>query len=98
MKISVRIPVPLQKYTGNKAEIEVAGETIGELIEHLGIQYPGIKERLVDDQGSIHRFVNFYVNEEDIRFLEGKETLLKDGDKVTVIPAIAGGCSRRGVD
>jgi molybdopterin synthase sulfur carrier subunit len=77
--------------TGGKSEVEIAGNTVSEIIENLGSAHPGIKERLYDEQGEVRRFINIYVNEEDIRFLTGKETPLKDGDEVSIIPAIAGG-------
>ncbi|MEC4680530.1 MAG: ubiquitin-like small modifier protein 1 [Nitrospirota bacterium] len=89
--IKVRIPTPLRPMTGGKNEVEVAGNTVAEIIDNLGSAHPGIKERIYDEQGEVRRFINIYVNEEDIRFLTGKETPLKDGDEVSIIPAIAGG-------
>ncbi len=89
--ITVRIPTPLRPMTGGKSEVEVQSVSIADMIDHLGTTYPGIKERLYDEQGEVRRFINIYVNEEDIRFLTGKETPLKDGDEVSIIPAIAGG-------
>ena len=77
--------------TGGKGEVEEKGGSIGELIENLNSSHPGLKERLCDEKGEVRRFVNIYVNEEDIRFLTGKETPLKDGDEVSIVPAIAGG-------
>jgi molybdopterin synthase sulfur carrier subunit len=77
--------------TGGKNEVEIAGNTIAEIIDNLGTAHPGIKERLYDEEGEVRRFINIYVNEEDIRFLTGKDTPLKDGDQVSIIPAIAGG-------
>lgn len=91
MAIKVRIPTPLQKFTNNQNEVECTGKTIKELIENLNKNYPGIKERICDENGNIRRFVNFFVNGEDIRFLQGENTELKDGDEVSIIPAIAGG-------
>lgn len=91
MSITVRIPTPLQKLTQNKAEIKASGANIRELINNLEKDFPGIKERIYDESGKIRRFINIYVNEEDVRFLQGEETLLKDGDEVSIIPAIAGG-------
>jgi len=93
MAITVRIPTPLQKLTGNRAEVPAQASTIQELIVNLEQQYPGIKGRLCDEQGKLRRFVNVYVNEEDIRFLKQEGTALKDGDEVSIIPAIAGGAS-----
>ncbi|MBA3614310.1 MAG: ubiquitin-like small modifier protein 1 [Nitrospirota bacterium] len=89
--IKVRIPTPLRPMTGGKSEVEIAGNTVSEIIDNLGSAHPGIKERVYDEQGEIRRFINIYVNEEDIRFLTGKDTPLKDGDEVSIIPAIAGG-------
>lgn len=91
MAIKVRIPTPLQKLTKDKAEIEAEGGDIRELIEDLERNFPGIKARLCDEKGALRRFINFYVNEEDIRFLQKDNTPLKDGDEVSIIPAIAGG-------
>lgn len=91
MPITVRIPTPLQKLTKDKAEVPAAGGTVQELLQDLDRQYPGIKDRLCDPEGKLRRFVNVYVNEEDIRFLKQEATPLKDGDEVSIIPAIAGG-------
>ena len=90
MAIKVRIPAPLQKLTQEKADVEARGESIRELIEDLEKNFPGIKSRICDDTGRIRKFINFYVNEEDIRFLQQEATALKDGDEVSIIPAIAG--------
>ena len=89
--VKVRIPTPLRKLTGGKGEVEAEGKTIADLIEDLENRYPGIKERLMDESGNLRRFINIYVNEEDIRFLQGKDTSLSDGDDVSIVPAIAGG-------
>ena len=91
MSIKVRIPTPLQKLTNGQAEVESQGTTVTDLLEQLNRQYPGLKERLCDEQGKLRRFVNIFVNEEDIRFLQMDQTQLKDGDEVSIIPAIAGG-------
>jgi molybdopterin synthase sulfur carrier subunit len=91
MPKNVRIPTPLRKLTNNEEVVEVTSATIGEAILELQTRYPGIKERLMDDNGEVRRFVNVYVNEEDIRFLQNQNTPLKDGDEVSIIPAIAGG-------
>ncbi|MBM3253381.1 MAG: MoaD/ThiS family protein [Candidatus Omnitrophica bacterium] len=91
MSINVRIPTPLQKLTEDKIEVSANGKTVLELIDDLDKKYPGIKERVCDEKGKIRRFVNIYLNEEDIRFLNKEETPLKDGDEVSIIPAIAGG-------
>ncbi|MBI4437175.1 MAG: MoaD/ThiS family protein, partial [Candidatus Omnitrophica bacterium] len=99
MSIKVRIPTPLQKLTQDKEEVSAAGKTVAELVVNLEKSYPGLRERLCDEQGKLRRFINVYVNEEDIRFLKGDATPLKDGDEVSIIPAIAGGsgCGSRGV-
>lgn len=91
MPKKVRIPTPLRKLTNNEELVEVNATTIGAAIEELQTRFPGIAERLVDEKGEVRRFVNVYVNEEDIRFLKNKETPLKDGDEISIIPAIAGG-------
>lgn len=91
MAKKVRIPTPLRKLTNNEELVEVDAATIGDAISELQTRYPGIKERLLDDSGAVRRFVNVYVNEEDIRFLENQQTRLKDGDEISIIPAIAGG-------
>ena len=91
MAATVRIPTPLRKLTNEQETVEVESATIGTAVEELEGKFPGIKERLVDETGEIRRFVNVYVNEEDIRFLENQDTPLKDGDDVSIIPAIAGG-------
>ena len=91
MPTKVRIPTPLRKLTNNEEVVEVNGATIDDAITELQSRYPGIKERLVDETGNVRRFVNVYVNEEDIRFLQNQQTPLKDGDEVSIIPAIAGG-------
>jgi molybdopterin synthase sulfur carrier subunit len=91
MSVKVRIPTPLRKLTDGKGEVEGAGKTVGELLDDLDGRYPGIKERLCDETGNLRRFVNIYVNEEDIRFRQGKETALSDGDEISIVPAIAGG-------
>lgn len=91
MAKKVRIPTPLRKLTNNEEIVEVHAATVGDAIAELQARYPGIKERLVDDGGAVRRFVNVYVNEEDIRFLQNQHTPLKEGDEISIIPAIAGG-------
>ncbi|WP_017297202.1 MoaD/ThiS family protein [Nodosilinea nodulosa] len=91
MAVKVLIPTPLQKFTNNQAALDCSGGTIVELLNDLEASCPGIKARLCDDAGELRRFVNFYVNSEDIRFLDGKETALSDGDEVSIVPAVAGG-------
>lgn len=91
MAIKVRIPTPLQKLTKDQGEVEVSASNIKELVEALEKNHPGIKDRICDESGKIRRFVNLYLNEEDIRFLKQEDTELKDGDEISIVPAIAGG-------
>ena len=91
MPVTVRIPTPLRKLTDNRSEIEIDGETVESLIGNMEASYPGIKDRLCDESGKVRRFINIYINEEDIRFLDGTDTAVKTGDRVSIVPAIAGG-------
>jgi molybdopterin synthase sulfur carrier subunit len=91
MPVKVRIPTPLRKLTHDEEIVQVDATTVGGAIAELQGRYPGIQERLTDDAGEVRRFVNVYVNEEDIRFLQNQKTALKDGDEISIIPAIAGG-------
>ena len=91
MAVLVRIPTPLRSLTKGQAEVQVAADNVADLINDLEKQFPGIKERLVDEGGEVRRFINFYINEEDVRFLQGSKTALKVGDQVSIVPAIAGG-------
>ncbi len=90
MAVKVKIPTPLQRLTNGKDEVEGKAGTIIELIADLDKRYPGLMERIAEG-GKIRRFVNIYVNEEDIRFLQAENTIVKDGDEVSIVPAIAGG-------
>jgi len=90
MSIEVRIPTILRTYTGGEKTVEAAGSTLAEVIDDLESRHSGIRDRLVDDKG-LRRFVNVYLNDEDVRFLGGLETPVSDGDNVTVLPAVAGG-------
>jgi molybdopterin synthase sulfur carrier subunit len=90
MAIKVRIPTPLQKLTNGNAEVECSVKNVTELIDALEKNYPGMRERL-SESGRIRRFINVYVNDEDIRFLNKEDTTLKDGDIISIVPAIAGG-------
>ena len=92
MSVTVRIPTPLRTFTDGVDEVKVEGKNIGEIISNLEANYKGIKERICDESGQIRRFINFYLNDEDIRFLNNLETPVKDGDYISVVPAIAGGC------
>jgi sulfur-carrier protein len=89
--VKVRIPTPLRKLTNNEELVHINALTVDGVINALQTRFPGIAERLVDEKGEVRRFVNVYVNEEDIRFLKNRETPLKDGDEISIIPAIAGG-------
>jgi molybdopterin synthase sulfur carrier subunit len=91
MAVTVLIPTALQKFTNDQATIECNGSNITELLDSLETSCPGIKARLCDEEGKPRRFLNFYVNSEDIRFLEGPQTSLSDGDEVSIVPAVAGG-------
>ncbi len=91
MSVKVRIPTPLQKLTKNQAEVHCHAATVTQLIDQLEKEYPGLKDRLCEKDGKLRRFVNLYINDEDIRFLQGEKTALKSGDEVSIIPAIAGG-------
>jgi molybdopterin synthase sulfur carrier subunit len=91
MAVMVRIPTPLRVVTKGSPEVKGQGATVGDLIEDLEQRFPGLRERLVDETGELRRFVNIYVNQEDIRFLQGRKTAVKDGDEVSIVPAIAGG-------
>lgn len=92
MSVTVRIPTPLRKLTGGADEVSIEAANVGAMIDSLEAAHPGLKERLCDDAGEIRRFVNVYVNDEDVRFLGGRDTELKDADEVSIVPAIAGGC------
>jgi molybdopterin synthase sulfur carrier subunit len=94
MAVKVRIPTPLMKLTDNKSEVTAEGNTITDILNNLESQFAGIKERICDENGSPRRFINIYVNEEDIRFLDGESTVVKEGDEISIIPAIAGGVHR----
>ena len=91
MAVLVRIPTPLRALTKGAAEVHADASTVTDLIEALERQFPGLKERLVEDGGQLRRFINIYINQEDIRFLQGATTSLKQGDEVSIVPAIAGG-------
>ena len=88
---TIRIPTPLRKLTGERETIEADGATVGELLTAIDQTYPGLRERICDEQGQVRRFVNVYVNDEDIRFLADQATPVKGTDEVSIVPAIAGG-------
>jgi sulfur-carrier protein len=91
MAVLVRIPTPLRTLTKGLGEVKANGGTVADLVEDLERQFPGLRQRLIDETGQLRRFINVYVNEEDIRFLQFDKTGLKDGDHVSIVPAIAGG-------
>jgi sulfur-carrier protein len=91
MAIEVKIPTILRTYTGGEKAVEAKGDTLSALIDDLDGNHPGLKGRLITEDGALHRFVNVYVNDEDVRFTGSLETPIKDGDAVTILPAVAGG-------
>ena len=91
MAIEVRIPTILRQYTGGEKQVTADGASLAALVDDLDARFPGLKARLVTDQGALHRFVNVYVNDEDVRFTGALDTGLSDGDEVTILPAVAGG-------
>jgi molybdopterin synthase sulfur carrier subunit len=91
MPVLVRIPTPLRRHTGGAGEVYAKGKDLGELVDDLDRQYPGLRDRLCDETGDFRKFLNIYVNQEDVRFLEGRGSLVKDGDEVSIVSAIAGG-------
>ncbi|TDU88751.1 molybdopterin synthase subunit MoaD [Kribbella voronezhensis] len=92
MSVSVRVPTILRPYTQGASEVSVEGSTLSEVLESLDTSYPGIKGRVLDESGELRRFVNVYVDNDDVRFSEGLQTAIKDGGQVSIIPAVAGGC------
>ena len=95
MSVRVNIPTPMRQHTGGKAEVEGTGATAQAVLDDLGRQFPGITDRLFEKAGQLRRFVNIYLNDEDIRYLDGLNTVVKDGDEVAIIPAVAGGSETR---
>ena len=91
MSVMVRIPGPLRRITDGADKVEVDADSLGGLISALDDQYPGMKDRLLDENGELRYFVNLYLNNEDVRFLEGLGTSIKSGDEVSIVPAVAGG-------
>jgi sulfur-carrier protein len=92
MSVSVRIPTILRTYTGGESEVSAEGETLTEVLDSLDDSYAGIKGRIIDEKGELRRFVNVYVGNDDVRFLDNLETATPDGTQISVIPAVAGGC------
>jgi molybdopterin converting factor small subunit len=91
MTVQVLIPTPLQKFTNNDSTVRLQATSVAELISALESHYPGIENKLLDEKGKIRRFLNFYVNSEDIRFLDHEATPLQEGDEISIVPAVAGG-------
>jgi sulfur-carrier protein len=91
MPIQVRIPTPLRKFTGGAESVSASGATVAAVVQDVESRHPGLKERICDDAGKVRRFVNLYVNGEDIRFLSSLDTPVKEGDEISIVPAIAGG-------
>ena len=91
MAILIRIPAALQRFTKNQGEVYAEGVTVQEVLNDLERRFPGMRAQLCDDHGAIRRFVNLYLNSEDIRFLDGEKTAVQDGDELAIIPAVAGG-------
>jgi len=92
MSVTVRIPTPLRKITNDQDVVAASAGDLAAVIADLDSNYPGLKDRVVDDQGEIRRFVNVFVNGEDVRFLEGLGTTVAEGDEISIVPAVAGGC------
>lgn len=91
MLVRVRVPTPLRKFTQGADEVDAQGQNVRAVVEDLDRKFPGIKERICDENGKVRRFVNVYVNGDDIRFLQNLETATKEGDNISIVPAIAGG-------
>ena len=91
MAVSIRIPTPMRNLTGGASEVSVEGSTLNDAIKALDAAHPGVAERVLDDSGALRRFVNVYVGDEDVRFLDGLDTVLADGASISIIPAVAGG-------
>lgn len=91
MSVKVRVPTQLRNLTEGTGEVEATGTTVGDVLDDLESRHPGIKARLLDDSGSLRRFVNVYLNDEDVRFLDGLETAVPEGAQLSIIPAVAGG-------
>jgi len=91
MPVLVRIPTALRRHTGGTGEVYAEGKDVGEVVADVERKFPGFRDRVCDETGDFRRFINVYVNQEDVRFLQGLESLLKDGDEVSIVPAIAGG-------
>ena len=91
MTVQVKIPTVLRKHTDGNATVEASGSTVRELIDDIAAKYPDFKERVLSDEGQLHKFINVYANDEDVRYLDGIDTKVSDGDTVAILPAVAGG-------
>lgn len=91
--VTVRVPTPLRNLTGDQAAVSAAGSTVGEIIDDLESRHPGIRERLLEESGELRRFVNLFVDDEDVRFQQGLATPVREGSTVSIVPAVAGGAS-----
>lgn len=91
MAVTVRVPTPLRRAAGGARDVQADGASVSSVIEDLERRYPGFKDRLCEDDGTLRRFINIYVNGEDIRYAQGIETTVKDGDELSIIPAVSGG-------
>ena len=91
MSATVKIPTPLRKLTNNETSVDAAGMTVGQIVESLESAYPGMRERLIDDNGDLRHFVNIYLNGEDIRYIDGLKSSVSDNDELSIVPAVAGG-------
>jgi len=97
MSVSVRVPAQLRTLTGGAAQVDVEGSTVGEVLKGLDAAHPGFGDRLFDEGGSLRRFVNVFLADEDVRFLDGLDTLVADGQTLSIVPAVAGGCDSSGL-
>ena len=93
MSVMVRIPTPLRRMTNGKDKVEVESDNLGDLVEKLNSEFPGFKDRLVDEEGELRYFVNIYLNGEDVRFMDGLNTSTSSGDEISIVPAVAGGAN-----
>ena len=91
MSVMVRIPTPLRRMTNGKDKVEVESDNLGDLVEKLNSEFPGFKDRLIDEEGELRYFVNIYLNGEDVRFMDGLNTSTSSGDEISIVPAVAGG-------
>ena len=91
MSATVKIPTPLRKLTNNETSVDADGTTVGQIVESLESAYPGMRERLIDDDGDLRHFVNIYLNGEDIRYIDGLKSSVSDNDELSIVPAVAGG-------